>query len=311
MAELFGRRLELSIFTGSTKTTLARDSSGEELDMEFDIEAFAGEGPKASPNVAKITVYNLEEDKRKLFSEEHQAIEFAAGYQDEIGTIFIGETTNVVNHYNKKQVRWETTIYAGDGIKDWTSQYFNTSYSKGTTVTQILTDMAEASGLPYTIDTLDIDTLLSGENYTGLVKDVLTQICKDRGLDWSIQWGVLEITQRDSPLIKDADVEVLRADTGLIESPAIIESTVEKKPKGSGKKKRKLAVRAVSLMNPRIKPKRVVRIESENVVNALGDLTSEPAPNKDINGTYLVSKVRYYGSTAGPEFYTEIEADLQ
>lgn len=309
MANLYNRKTELHVYSGGVRTIIKGDNDG--LDLDFDVEAFAGEGPKSSPNVAKINVYNLRPGKRNLFGEEHQAVELYAGYGDDIGLIFLGETTNVVNTYERNQQRWVTTIYAGDGIKDWSTRYFNRSYSKGTLVSQVLQDMADATGLPSTIDTLDIDTLLRGETFSGLVKDVLTDFCEDRGLDWSIQWGVVEITQRDSPLIKDASVEVLRADTGMIESPVLIETTTQKKKKGSGKKKRKFGVRVLSLLNHRIRPKRLVRIESENQVNGIGNLTDEQAPRKDVNGTYIVQKARYFGSVFGQDFYVEIEANLQ
>jgi hypothetical protein len=312
MSELYNRHTKLVVYAGLQKTVF--DKVGEDyLHVDFDIETFAGTGKKSNPNTAKIVIYNLNESHRGLFTEEHQAIEFYAGYGDDIGLIFVGETTNVINRKVKTPGAapyWETTIYAGDGIKDWTTRTFSKSYSAGTPVSIVLQDMIATTELPSVIDIFEDSMLLAGESYSGLVKDVLNDFTADRGLEWSIQWGVIEVTQKDSPLIRDPTAILLRPDTGMVGSPALIERTTSGKRKAT-KKKRLFGLRVTSLMNHQIKPKRLIKIESGSQINAVGKLTSKPAPKTQLNGVYIAKNVRYYGSNHSGEYYTEIEADLQ
>ena len=185
MTRLFGPKCELHVYTEGALSKYGKPAKKhiiKDLHMEFDIELFAARGKKASPNTARVTVHNLAKATRDLFSEAHQGMEFMAGYGDDVGLIFAGQITNVL--HERVDNGYATTIYAGDGVKAFETQYFGKSYSAGTPITQILFDMCTNIGLPYSIDTLGFDLLLSGETYSGMTKDCLDTVCKDRGLEW-------------------------------------------------------------------------------------------------------------------------------
>ena len=309
MTRIFHPNTELRVTANNIQTIIKEDSTGKNLDMAFEIELFAGTGKKSNPNTAKISVWNLKESNRLLFSEEHQAVEFRAGYGDNLGLIFSGQTTNVLHEFEAPN--WRTDIYAGDGIKEWETAYFNKSYSAGTGIDKILTDMCVATGLPYVIDTFIPDDLLYGESYSGLVKDTLNTVCAARNLEWSIQFGTIEITQRDSPLVKDPISTLLRQDTGMIGSPQVVERTVKKKKKNK-KEKRVFGIRVVSALNPDLKPKRLVTIEARRTTSAVGKLFKESTPQrKNVDGTYVIKSVRFVGNNHGGDFQSILEADLQ
>jgi hypothetical protein len=288
----------------------ARSYTISGLHMAFIVESFtpAEKSSDSKPNTAKISVWNLAEATRQLFTEEHQAIEFYAGYGDNIGLIFSGELTNVI--HEKERLDWRTDLYAGDGIKDWTTKYFNRSYPAGSSITQIINDMCDATDLAKSIDIFIDSILLRGESYAGLVKDCLTKITKDRGLQWSVQYGVIEITQRDSPLLRDPSVVVLSADTGLIGQPSLTERTDESKQKDKSEKRR-FGVKATSLLNHEIRVNRLVQIQAQTTLSAVGKLQKNKAPNKSANGIYIADTVRHIGDNFGGEFQTEFEGLFQ
>jgi len=330
--KLFGPQCVLEVIASNKKYTI------KDLHMDFDIEAFAGGKAGSKPNTARISVFGLSEASRQLFTEEHQAIRFSAGYGDNVGLIFAGQTTNVV--HEREPLQWRTDIYAGDGVKQFQTLYFIRSYSAGTRITQILEDLLEESSLPYTINadvSSNAETLLYGENYTGRIATCLDLLCQDRDWEWSVQHGVIEVTRKHRPLhprtqptAKPKAAVVLSADTGLIGSPILMDRTDEEPPeteadlaKLSPAQKaalqmnrapeiRRFGVRLVSLMNYEIRPKRLIELRAQNVSSALGSLmeTKTDVLRLDISGIYIAKTVRYYGNNYGGEFRTEVEADL-
>jgi hypothetical protein len=309
---LYQPKIELHVYVGLQKFEI------RELDMEFEAELFLARGKKAAPNTCRVSVYNLSQASRDLFSEEHQAIELYAGYGDSLGMIFVGETTNV--SHERERTGWRTDIYAADGIKAWETLYFRGSFPAGTPSAVVLTEMAKATGLAFTVDTFDADVLLKGESFDGRVKDTLDAFCKDRDLEWSIQYGTLEITAKDFPLIRDPRIVVLSSDSGMLGQPVITARTEEsgkksvKNKKKDKKEKLIFGVRVRSLLNHEIIPGRLVQIKSSSAVSPIGQILSEAAPVTTGEGVYIARIVRHRGdvglSRIG-EFSTEIEGDIQ
>jgi len=293
---LFGRTVKLIIYADN-KATIITD-----LDIEFDVMSSLDK----QPNTAVVRVYQLSEYTRNLFQEEHQAVELHAGYGGNISMIFKGFTFEV-NH-TKSGPTWTTEIYSGEGIKEFEKATFSKSYTSGTLASYILTDMAEAFGLPFTIDPLLADVpILRGRTYSGRVKDVLTRATKTFGMQWSIQHGILEIIEEGSYTKNNPTAVLLKPGTGLVQPPEIINRT----KKGGRKVK---AVKAKSLLNPDLVPGRLIKIEAPSTIQAKAD--PKKAKRKkpetiDASGVYIVQRVRYYGSRTGPDYYAEVEADLQ
>lgn len=306
MPRLFDPKIETHVYLNNIKYEI------RDLDVEFSIEAFAGSGKKSNPNTAAISIYNLSKKTRDLFSEEHQAIEFYAGHGDDIGLIFVGQTTSVQHVVEDTFIR--TDILAGDGFKEFSIQRISKSFKAGTPILTILDDLTAAFDLPVVIDPFLLTSqagqvLLQGETYDGLVKDAMNDLCGDYTMDWSIQHGTVEVTQKDSPFLADPTAVILSADTGMVGSPEIIERTDQAAKEGKEEKK-VFGVKVKSLLNPEIKPKRLVQIVSVNTTSALGQAI-DGAPPIDANGVYISDVVRYSGNNFGGEFYVEMEGDIQ
>lgn len=305
MTRLFDPKCELTVYSGTDGFEI------KDLDMSFDIETFAGTGEKSNPNTAKISIWNMSTESRNLFGgEEYQAIEFRAGHGDDIGLIFSGQITSV--QHVKEKTSYRTDIFAGDGIKEFSTQNFGKSYTSGTLISIILSDLISAMGIPSVIDPVVVETiasevLLQGETYSGLVKDCLNRFANDYELEWSIQYGVIEVVPRDNPFLVDPTGVVISPDTGMVGSPEIIDRTNARKKSGS-EEKNVFGVKVNALLTPELKPKRLFQIITYNTLSKLSAALTGDAPN-DANGIYVADSVRYVGDNFGGEFYVEVEAD--
>lgn len=316
MPLLFNRYIELVMYVGVLRYTI------RSLHVEFDIEL----NRDSTPNLAKITVYNLSELTRSLLSQDHQAIEFYAGYNSfdlpilpplSVPLLFKGTTINV--SHRKIKADWITEIVAGDGNKEFLESYFSKSYKKGTPVSLILTDLALAFKLPFTSDFVDPSAILtSGESYSGKVKDILDQLADDFYLSWSFQNQVLEVVNFNQPPLKDPIVTILSSDTGLIDQPILIERSDAQQPKKVDKTKTlnkpiRLGVQAKSLLNGDIKPSRLFQVISPLPLSSLGIETLKRKGEIKLptaTTLYIADKVRYSGSNFGQTYETSVEGDV-
>jgi len=288
---LFDPKLELTVFTTDNQSTTIKD-----LHMDFDVKATVD----SKPNQAKISVYNLSTETRNRLKEKHQAVELLAGYGDDVSIIFRGTTTNVL--HKKDGTGWRTDIYSGDGQKEFSENFFSKSYSAGTTVKQIVKDMAATMGYSANTDTvLDTDTIIKSVSYSGRAKDALDEITKDFDYSWSIQWGALEILDSSGWLSNVPTAVVLRADTGMLGSPTLIDRT--------DRNRKVVGVRVNSLLNPAIKPGRLIEIQSQSTATQLGKLNKSAAAKTDANGVHICKIVEYVGNNYGGEFAVKIEGD--
>lgn len=304
MTSLFNGKIKLSFYTAVKRYDI------EDADMEFDIVTNLNK----EPNQAVIRVYNLASSTQKLFNADHQGIEFFASRnpEDDLKMIFRGETTNVLSEDTYPGS--VTTIYAGDGDKVFSSIPFNKSYAAGTLYLVILKDIAATMSLPTEIDYYDVSAkTLKGETYCGLCKDVLDQICKDLGLKWSIQQGILEIINLVQPIASQPTAVLLSTDTGLIGSPVLVErqdSEQNTKSKKKNKENRLIGINAVGYLNPEVRPGRLIEIRAMQSINQLGKLQETRIPNIDANGIYRADVVRYIGGNLpGTRYDMELEAD--
>lgn len=290
MTRLFDPRVKLEAFT-RTKTITIKD-----LYMDFSVTATTD----SKPNLATISIYNLSAETRNLLSEQHLGMNFYAGYGDDSSIIFRGTTTNVL--HERDGTEWRTDIYSGDGQKEIATNFFSRSYTAGTKVKTIIRDMATAMGyVPNDDVVLETDTLLKGASYSGRVKDCLDKVTKDFDYSWSIQWGTLEILDSSGFLGNTATAVVLRADTGMVGSPTLIDRT--------DRNKKIVGVRVTSLLNPAIKPGRLIKIESQSTTTQLGKLDKKAAAKTDANGIWIAKIVEYSGNNYGGEFKVVVEGD--
>lgn len=288
MSLLFDRKVELHVFLASEKYII------KNLHMSFDILATRD----SKPNTAQITVFNLSETTRSLFSKETTGIEFWAGYGDDIGMIFRGSWDKDVSifRHRKEGTDWLTEIETGDGLKEFQNTYFDKSYSAGTPATTIVKDITKAMGLPVIFDWTNTKTLVSGAMFSGKAKDVLDDLATEYGFEWSSQHGSINVVDEGATMKSDPTAVVLSPDTGLVGRPVITKSGLE----------------VTSLMLATIKPMRLIKLDPATVVTNLGGKQEEikSGIKPSASGVYRVDRIRYHGNNFGGEFNCVIQSDL-
>lgn len=262
MSILFGRSASLTVGVPGEQGKKFTD-----LRITFDIE----KSIEANPNSGKISIFNLSEQSRALFEQKGATVILMAGYTiPEL--IFSGDVKKPLN--NRSGPDWITEIEAGDGETAYQEARIDKSYTPGTSVRQIVTDLGKQLGTSVgEIKGVTAETFVQGFVASGPVRKYLDEMTEKQGLKWSIQDNALQILPKGDSTTEEA--VVLSADSGLVGNP-------KKKDKG---------IEFQCLLQPKLKPGRKVIIIS-----------------KTVNGTYTVQKVRHNGDTEGGEWYSNCEA---
>ena len=280
---LFDRKIKIIYYTKTKVYTIT------DLFVNLDITC----DEKPDPNKGIITIYNLGESLRKAFNDFYK-IDVMVGYGNQLSSIYFADVLNI--KHKKEEVNWITTIQALDGGKTYADAFFNKSYSKGASFALIITDLIKALGLPFELSVVPSAVLYANHTYSGLAKDILTTICKNNGWIWNIQHGVLHIFEKGkAPTSSMIKAVLLSADTGLVESPEITEDGVNFK----------------SLMNPEIRPNRLVKLVPVNPGSFIGFKMVENRKGKAFNlasnGIFRAKKCRYSGNNMNGDFLVEAE----
>lgn len=234
------------------------------LKIDFDVT----KDDTSAPNRAKLTIFNLSEDTAALFDQDDAVVQIFGGYQDQADLLFLGDVTRAVTTVEGPDSK--TAVESGDGQKALSTGRSRVALKGKTTVKQVLVDTLKdvvkdpvkaLTGAPP--DVTD-KVLPRGFSASGSTKTVLRGLARARGFDWFYLDGQLRIVGRDQSLQEPA--VLLNPDTGLIGTPARL------KGKGSA------GIQIRSVLNGRIRPRRIVRVESST-----------------FEGFYLVRKVTHRG----------------
>jgi len=265
-------RLDLS--TVSEKT-------GRRLDLSFNVFSTKD----SQPNEGECVIYNLTETTRNKITEGSK-VELFAGYDGIYSLIAIGDIDQVQNR--KPSTDWVTTIKWGDGKNPYQETNFTKSYKEGSSVKDVLNDIASSFGLAVkgAIDDLT-NNLDGGLSVDGRAKDVLNKITNDYGLEWSIQDDEVVVVRKDQPI--DDEVIVITQETGLLEFPQVSEKGTD----------------FISQLNPRLRPNKLVDIQSSEFVQVKANSYERP-PN-DSNGINIVETVRFIGDNFGGQFSSQVK----
>lgn len=284
MTLLFDRRAELRLYTQNSETVF------KDYDMDFEVFATSG----SDPNTANITVYGLNEDQRSLFNSNLVFLELHAGYKDEIGMIFRGSwdpQKSIANNIKEGPV-WRTEIETGDGLKETQTAFVNKNYSAGTPLETVLRDIANLFGLSIIFEFYRDETLLHAASFTGRASQILDDLAWSFKFDWSIQHGVVLITERDEPSETAGIVTVLSKSTGMVGDPTVTVEGIEMK----------------TMMLSNIKPKSLIEIKDDKIptrINQIADRVKKKRKARKLrsniseSGIYVVDEITYYGSVRG------------
>ena len=212
--------------------------------ISFEVEQDAS----GNANKAKIRVYNLSEDSRTFLEQKDMVIFLNVGYESiGLSNLFFGDIDEKNGiHVERNGPDIITTIEAGDAEKILREANIQIGLAQGATNIQIIDAAAKKLNVASSFKTnIKSITFQNGFSFSGQVKDLLNDMGRQAGFEWSIQNGELLIL---GPTETDKQEAVfISAETGLIGYPT---KTQDK-------------VIFNSLLNPKIRPGRAVRLESK------------------------------------------------
>ena len=131
---------------------------------------------------ASFTVNNLSESSR-LGIQKNQVVILNAGYEDDVGALFVGQVASCSHKQNG--VEWQTKITATAALDQWLNSQINKTYKENSKAEDIIRDLLNVFGLEVGIfELVENVTYPRGRVCSGKLKDILTQIvteeCKSR-----------------------------------------------------------------------------------------------------------------------------------
>lgn len=283
MATLYGRRWRLEVGAGGKRVEVTS------LRTTFSIERHH----KPEPGRAVIEVYNLGPDSRSRLSQDFERelgagfvrdvqATLEAGYEHAFPLIFRGKIARV--WHRRDGPDWVTTLEADDGARELATKRVRISFTEGTRVTDVFRSVASQLGLGLGNAlkmfqegnfSRSISQFAEGLVLSGSSRDVLEQLARSAGLEYSVQNEQLVFTRSGEPLA--GQVVELSRDTGLVGAP---------EPGEQG------LVRCRALIRPGLEPARRVHLQSASV-----------------DGFYRCASVTYTGDSHGVDWYADL--DLQ
>lgn len=241
----------------------------------------------ATPNKMELDISNLSADSRHYIESAGKdwAVILEAGYgQDDksadfkllfTGRLELGTSIKRGQHNHHKQgADWVTKIEGRDGVRAYRSIILSKSFGAGVSDRTVLDHIAKAMGV--TIGKLDKSfgktKFNHGRQLSGAAKNEMDNLCRSRGVRWSIQDGVLNILPYGGSV--DSTAIVIGPSTGLVGSP-------ERTEKG---------VKVLTLLRGGVNPGSLIQIDSA-----------------DLKGNYVAEMIHHRGDSHDLEWYTEIE----
>lgn len=264
---LFGRYVRLVLGTLAVNPALR---------VTFNVTRTIG----PTPNKAEITISNL---SPASIAQIEQAITLPvrldAGYEQGHQTLFLGDL-RASGTVKEDDGSWTTTVRSGDGEQALRTSRVSASVAKGSPPDALFRIVALAVGvLPGNLEEAVslIKAKIDGNNpfpfgtaVTGSAARELSNLCRSFGLEWSVQNGALQFTERAKPT--KAQAVLLSESTGMVGFPSV-------DAKGM------LVV--ASLLNPDIAPGKLLVLDSAR-----------------LKGGYRVEECVYTGDTRSTSDWT-------
>lgn len=276
--------------------SIANDPNGNSLRIQFEIAKTV----EPTPNTALIKIFNLHPNHESQIKNEYDEVIVNAGYEDSVRIIFRGNIKHVFRYRDKND--YITEIDAADGDKDFRTAIMNLTLAAGTS-TQQLVDKAVGTfkgGTTKGFIGADNKPRIRGRVISGNTRDVLSDIARDSGANWSIQDGELVMVKSDSVLPDEAIV--INSDTGMLGAPEINDKGISVK----------------CLLNPQIKCNGAIQLNNKDIriherkmpllisPDEQKKLQRQEPVRLDPDGIYKVIRVIHKGDNRAAEWMSEI-----
>lgn len=258
----------------------------ENLHVTFDVSKNSDN--KKSGNSATIEVYNLSDATLKKLETDFLACEFYCGYKElGLNRLFSG---NIVEFTTRNSGADRVTQFIlGEGYVALNQQRLSSTIPPDKKVEDVIEEIRKnmpgvVRGVYSGVNCKSPVTF--GYPLTGTPRQALNEICKAYSMEYSIDRGVLNISDNAGLTDKSkVTAFVLNKSTGLIDIPYY---TSDKSSKESDDPSRRACLQFKALLTTEIVPGRLVKIES-----------------KTIDGYFKVTSTRHYGGYRDNDWYVE------
>lgn len=291
---------------------LTQPSSQEPLDLSPLRVVFSIVAASAStPRQLNVRVYNLSQATAGKIQAEYDTISLSAGYQGRNGLLFAGAVQQ------KRYGRENPTdtffdLFASDGYEILANGFISQSLAAGWSYADVYREIILAGaplGLKAGTVPPDQPKGIRPLVLYGPLRKVMETLAKNLGLKWQIHDNILTfiLPSVADPQIKEPQmvvtsessisaVTVLSPSTGLIGIPA---QTLD-------------GIEATCLLNSRIKPGSLVKIDRSLITAGKNDLAVSavnPYPSIAKDGIYRVMWTEHEGDTRGEPWFTHLVAE--
>lgn len=238
---------------------------------------------KKEPNEGEVNIYNLSPAHRAALQKKDQPFVLEAGYGTDLQRVFSG-TVRFCDS-TREGPDWISKIQSGDGETAYRYATVSESFGKGTPVAVVFQKVAQATGLDVSqavakVAATTIEQFTKGYAAHGFARTEIDRLLKGRGLEWSIQDGKLQVLSTGAPA--GGEILVLDSSTGLVGSPE----------HGTPEKGKVPVLKVKSLLQPRLAPGGLVRVEAASVPGG---------------GNFRIETVVHQGDTMGQDYYSDLE----
>lgn len=259
-----------------------------------------------TPNTAVVRVYNLSKQLADFIQNSHEfgTVVLEAGYQSNLGQIFIG-TIKQFRRGRERNVDNFLELLCSDGDFQYNFGVVNRSIAAGTKPSQQAQTIADQMGLatdPKLLGALDTGGILPrGKVLFGNGRAMLRDLSNTANCRWSIQSGKLVIIPNDSFL--DFPTVSLNSLTGLVGVPEATDN----------------GILVDCLLNPLLQVGGTLRINNGDItatqVQEFGfpeftnkDLFAQlsPALSPENDGVYRMLVIEHEGDTRGEDWLSHV-----
>jgi hypothetical protein len=246
---------------------------------------------KPKENMAKIEIYNLAPDTRRMITEEESICRILAGYSKNEGLIEIGQGDISKIKHNRDKTEVVTEMYLAEGIRTTRTKpvSFGYGYDTNLKLSTILQEITKQTGKQF--KTIDIDenkVITTGYSDVGSLDYVMNNLAVNFNFSWSMQNGIIFIKGDKSSTKRE--VLLLSPETGLILHPESVKKVSKKLEKSEITKMSKKSRSVQCLLQPKLQIHDVIRLKSA-----------------EINGLFEVQKITHNGDMRGNDWYSSLE----
>ena len=264
--ERFIRRVTLTISDGTEeiKTINGFDQSGANpfgLRMAFSVERKIS----ALADKARIRIWNLNPESRGMLAQRSllrvrrdpiRYVRLEAGYENSFGVIFNGGIVRATN--NRQGPDWITELECNAALAQALLNTLEKSYGTPTLVRDIINDLFGAAGWDDVNYSLDAETILAGKLVNtkvviGSAYVSATKLLKAFELTFNVDVDGITVYKPEHP--RERIFLPIDESSGLLGTPKISDFGADFK----------------TMLDPRIKPGQLVRIDSETLRESITD----------------------------------------